>query len=101
MLNENKLREAFPNTTVYKDLSLIATFKAASIPAFLRDWILKRKAGADGRISDPEQLRKYMCAIIPRREAVGEIKEEARCYCQSRKLLGRIDIQFNVAKGEY
>lgn len=101
MLNENKLREAFPNTTVYKDLSLIATFKAASIPAFLRDWILKRKAGADGRIADPEQLRKYMCAIIPRRESVGEIKEEARCNGQSRKFLARIDIQFNVAKGEY
>ena len=56
MLNENKLREAFPNTTVYKDLSLIATFKAASIPAFLRDWILKRKAGADGRISTSETI---------------------------------------------
>ena len=74
MLDENKLREAFPNTTVYKDQNLVATFKAASVPAFLRDWILKRKAGADGRIADAEQLRKYMCTIIPRREAVGEIK---------------------------
>ena len=40
MVDEKKLREAFPNTTVYKDQSLVATFKAASIPAFLRDWIL-------------------------------------------------------------
>lgn len=101
MLDINKLREAFPQTTVYKDQNLVATFKAASIPAFLRDWILKRKAGVDGRIADAEQLRKYIGEIIPRREAVGEIKEEARSAGQSRKFLARIDIQFNIAKGEY
>ena len=101
MLDDNKLREAFPNTTVYKDQSLMATFKAASIPAFLRDWILKRKAGADGRIADVEQLRRYMCEIIPRKEAVAEIKEEARANGQSRKFLARIEIQFNIPKGEY
>ena len=101
MLDDNKLREAFPNTTVYKDQSLMATFKAASIPAFLRDWILKRKAGADGRIVDVEQLRRYMCEIIPRKETVAEIKEEARANGQSRKFLARIEIQFNIQKGEY
>ena len=101
MVDEKKLREAFPNTTVYKDQSLVATFKSASIPAFLRDWILKRRAGADGRIADPAALREYMSKIIPRREAVGEIKEEARCNGQSRKFLARIEIQLNVVKGEY
>lgn len=101
MTDESKLREAFPNTTVYKDPSLVATFQAASIPAFLRDWILKRKAGADGRVADAESLRRYMCEIIPRREAVGEIKEEARGNGQSRKFLARVEIQFNVPKGEY
>ena len=77
MLNEEKLREVFPNTTVYKDQKLIATFKAASIPAFLRDWILKRKSGADGKIADVDQLRRYMADIVPRREDVLAIKDEA------------------------
>ena len=97
MLDENKLKEAFPNTTVFKDQNLIATFKAASIPAFLRDWILMKKAGVDGRIHDKDELRQYMNAIIPRREDVLEIKDSARATGASKKFLARIDIRFNVA----
>lgn len=97
MLDVNKLKEAFPNTTVFKDQNLIATFKAASIPAFLRDWILKKKAGVDGLIHDKEELRRYMNAIIPRREDVLEIKDSARATGASKKFLARIDIRFNVA----
>lgn len=97
MLDENKLKEAFPKTTVFKDQNLIATFKAASIPAFLRDWILKKKAGVDGRIHDKDELRQYMNAIIPRREDVLEIKDSARATGASKKFLARIDIRFNVA----
>lgn len=97
MLDENKLKKAFPNTTVFKDQNLIATFKAASIPAFLRDWILKKKAGVDGRIHDKDELRSYMNAIIPRREDALEIKDSARATGTSKKFLTRIDIRFNVA----
>ena len=97
MLDENKLKEAFPKTTVFKDQNLIATFKAASIPAFLRDWILKKKAGVDGRIHDKDELRQYMNAIIPRREDVLEIKDSARATGASKKFLARIDMRFNVA----
>lgn len=101
MVDENKLREAFPNTTVFKDQNLISTFKSASIPAFLRDWILKRKAGVDGKIADADQLRKYMAAIIPRRDDALAIKDEAHEGGESRKFLARIEVQFNVAKEEY
>ena len=95
MLDENKLKEAFPNTTVFKDQNLIATFKAASIPAFLRDWILKKKAGVDGRIHDKDELRQYMNAIIPRREDVLEIKDSARATGASKKFLARMQIRFS------
>lgn len=97
MLSESKLKEAFPNTTVFKDQNLIATFKAASIPAFLRDWILKKKAGVDGHIHDKDELRRYMNSIIPRREDVLEIKDSARATGASKKFLARIDLRFNVA----
>ena len=68
MVDTQKLREAFPDTTVFKDPNIAAIFKAASIPSFLRDWILKRKAESDGKIHDAEALRKYIYEIIPRRE---------------------------------
>ncbi len=96
MVIENKIREAFPNTTVYKDQSLISVFRSSSIPAFLRDWILKKKADVNGRIDDVDALRKYMSEIIPGREDVLGIKDAARFSGASRKFLARINIQFNV-----
>lgn len=100
MLAADKLRDVFPNTTVFKDQNLIATFKSASIPAFLRDWILKRKAGVDGKIADKDELRRYMHEIIPRREDLLALKESARANGASKKFLARIDIRFNTATNE-
>ena len=100
MLDENKLRQAFPDTTVFKDPEIIAIFKAASIPAFLRDWILKRKSGQDGIVHDIEALRQYIYDIIPRRESLLEIKDAARMGC-SNKFLAKIEIEFNVRNDKY
>lgn len=97
MLDEKKLREIFPNTTVFKDQNLIATFKSASIPAFLRDWIVKKKAGVDGQIHDMDDLRRYMNVIIPCRDDLLAIQESARNNGASKKFLAKIDIRFNVA----
>lgn len=100
-MNTDKLREFFPNTTVYKDQNIVAMFKAASIPAFLRDWIVKRKAEADGRIHDAEALRRYLYEIIPRRENLLELKETARSAGQTRKFLARIEVEFSTRTNEY
>lgn len=96
----DKLREVFPSTTVFKDQNLIATFKSASIPAFLRDWILKKKAGVDGKIADKEDLRRYVNEIIPKREDLLALKESARANGASKKFLARIDIRFNTGSNE-
>jgi len=100
MLSIDKLREFFPDTTVFKDRSLIATFRSASIPAFLRDWILKKKAGVDGKIADKEELRHYMNDIIPKREGLETLKQDARANGASKKFLARIDIRFNIGNNE-
>ncbi len=101
MVDTEKLREAFPDTTVFKDPNIVAIFKAASIPSFLRDWILKRKAESDGRIHDAEALRKYIYEIIPRRENLLELKDAARSEGCTKKFLAKIEIQFSVRSDEY
>ena len=101
MVDTMKLRAAFPDTTVFKDTNIVAIFKAASIPSFLRDWILKRKAESDGRIHDAEDLRKYIYEIIPRRENLLELKDAARSEGRTKKFLAKIEIQFNVRSDEY
>lgn len=97
-MNIEKLREVFPETTVYKDTALMATFKAAGIPAFLRDWILKRKADASGKITDKAVLSQYMSQIIPQRADASTIKDEARDQGQSHKFLAKISVLFNASK---
>ena len=101
MVDAGKLRAAFPDTTVFKDPNIVAIFKAASIPSFLRDWILKRKAESDGRIHDAEALRKYIYDIIPRRENLLELKEAARSEGRTKKFLAKIEIQFSVKSNEF
>ncbi len=97
-MDDMKLREVFPQTTVYKDQKLIDTFKAANIPSFLRDWILKRKANAQGRIDDPDALRKYVDQIIPRREQRLEILGEARDRGETRKFLANVRVDWSIVK---
>ena len=47
MYDIEKLRKNFPQTSIYKDKSINAIFKAAKIESFLRDWINRKKAGPD------------------------------------------------------
>ncbi|MDR2171195.1 MAG: BREX system Lon protease-like protein BrxL [Planctomycetaceae bacterium] len=101
MYNIEKLREVFPDTTVYKDQEVMATFHAAAVPSFLRDWILKRKAGADGRINDKEELSRYIADIIPRRDQKTAILDSARHTGESKKFLAKVDIQLNIKKNHY
>lgn len=100
-MNTNKLREAFPTTTVYKSQSLIDMFKFANIPAFMRDWILKRKAGADGHIHDANELRSYIDKIIPRKDQKLMIYGEAQTSGSTRKFLANVRIRFDIANNKY
>lgn len=101
MYEITKLRQYFPTTTVYKDPSVMAMFLNAKIPAFLRDWILKRKAGSDGRIIDIDSLSSYIAMIIPRREEKGRLEDEARSNGETRQFLARIDVMFNSKSNYY
>ena len=101
MYDTNKLREYFPSTTVYKDPSVTALFKAAKIEAFLRDWIIKRKAGADGRIEDIDMLSQYVAKIIPPRKDKERLEDEARTQGETRPFLTKVNISFNSGADYY
>ena len=100
-MNTDKLREAFPQTTVFKDQGLISTFKSANIPAFLRDWILKRKADANGRVGNPDELRQYISKIIPQKSQKLEIVDEAQQGGATRKFLANIRVQLNISSNKH
>ena len=95
MYNVNKLREHFPSTTVFKDSSVISIFKSAKIESFLRDWILKRKAGGDGRVQNIDELSSYVASIIPHRSEKNRLEDEASTNGETRPFLAKINIQFH------
>jgi len=95
MYDADKLRKHFPTTTVYKDPSVMSMFKAAKIEAFLRDWILKRKAGADGRVENIDALSEYVASIIPPRSEKERLEDEARSNGETRPFLAKVNVSFN------
>jgi len=101
MYDVNKLREYFPATTVYKDPSVMSMFKAAKIEAFLRDWILKRKAGSDGRVENINALSEYVASIIPPRSDKERLEDEARSNGETRPFLAKVNISFNSSANYY
>ena len=51
---EYKLRECFDEMVVYKDLKKSNFFSSLSLPAFLRDWLLKKFSDDDGNFDAEE-----------------------------------------------
>lgn len=100
MYSPQKLKEIFPETTVYKDQTIMAIFKAEKLEAFLRDWILKRKENEDGQIPSIDELSKYIQKIIPHRNEKQQLEDEARTEGITRPFLAKINIAFN-AKADY
>ena len=101
MYNIVKLREVFPETTVCKDNEIVNLFKTVKIESFLRDWILKRKAGPDGKIHDIEELSRYIASVIPHRNDKERLEEEARSEGTTKPFLSKINIAFNSNTGEH
>jgi ATP-dependent Lon protease len=101
MYDSEKLKEIFPTTTVYKDPAVMAIFKAEKLEAFLRDWILKRKADENGRIADFEELSDYVQRIIPHRKEKESLEDEARSEGITRPFLAKINISFNPKSNYY
>jgi ATP-dependent Lon protease len=76
-------------------------FKAAKIEAFLRDWILKRKAGQDGRMENVNALSEYVASIIPPRSEKERLEDEARSNGETRAFLAKVNISFNSSANYY
>jgi len=101
MYDIDKLRKCFPATTVYKDPTVMAMFRGAKIEAFLRDWIIKRKCGSDGKVHDVAQLSEYVATIIPHRNEKERLEDEARSSGQTRPFLAKVNIAFNSNANYY
>ena len=61
-----RLRDAFDEMVLYKDLSkgnIITSFK---LPSFMRDWVMKRFQDDDGQM-DAEEASEFVQNFIPKK----------------------------------
>ena len=69
----DKLKDNFDEMVVYKDLKKTNFFTALSLPAFMRDWLLKKFENEDGEF-DKEELGIFVKKFIPRKDDWNAIK---------------------------
>ena len=91
----DRLKDAFDDMLVFKDLkknNFIASFK---LPSFMRDWVLKRFQDEEGHI-DVEKTTKFIKTFIPKKEDWKSIKNRIVNYQERVKFLAKIAIDIDI-----
>ena len=70
-----KLRDNFDEMVVYKDLKKTNFFSTLSLPAFMRDWLLKKFEDDEGEF-DKDDLARFVKKFIPRKDDWNAIKND-------------------------
>ena len=70
-----KLRDNFDEMVVYKDLKKTNFFSTLSLPAFMRDWLLKKFEDDEGEF-DKDELARFVKKFIPRKDDWNAIKND-------------------------
>ena len=94
-----KLRNAFDEMIVYKDLKKSSFLSALGLPSFLRDWLLKRFANEAG-VFDAEELTAFVHRFLPSKEEWTGIKSRIVIEREQVKLLAKISVDVDIKTGE-
>lgn len=94
-----KLRDYFDEMVVYKDLKKTNFFSALSLPAFMRDWLLKKFENEDGEF-DKDELSRFVKKYIPRKDDWNAIKNQIVVEGRTVKFLAKISVNIDIKSGE-
>ena len=94
-----KLRDNFDEMVVYKDLKKTNFFSALSLPAFMRDWLLKKFEDDEGEF-DKNDLARFVKRFIPRKDGWNEIKNNIVIEGKTAKFLAKVSVNIDIKTGE-
>lgn len=94
-----KLRDCFDEMVVYKDLKKTNFFSALSLPAFMRDWLLRKFEDEDGQF-DKDELVRFVKKFIPRKEDWNAIKNRVIVEGEKVKFLAKVSVNIDIRTGE-
>ena len=100
MDHSEKLRNCFDEMVVYKDLKKTNFFSALSLPAFMRDWLLKKFEDDNGEF-DKDELTRFVKKFIPRKDDWNAIKNRIIIEGERVKFLAKISVNIDIGTGEY
>lgn len=84
---------------VYKDLKKTSFFSSLSLPAFMRDWLLKKFEDEDGNFDKDEQSR-FVKKFIPRKDDWNAIKNRVIIEKEKVKFLAKISNNIDIKTGD-
>lgn len=95
----DKLRDCFDEMVVYKDLKKTNFFSALSLPAFMRDWLLRKFEDEEGNF-DKDELARFVKKFIPRKDDWNAIKNRIIVEGEKVKFLAKISVNIDIRTGE-
>ena len=99
MSYSEKLRDCFDEMVVYKDLKKTNFFSALSLPAFMRDWLLRKFEDEEGNF-DKDELARFVKKFIPRKEDWNAIKNRIIVEGEKVKFLAKVAVNIDIRTGE-
>lgn len=90
-----RLRDAFDEMILYKDLkhsNFISSFK---LPSFMRDWVLKRFQNEDGD-NDVDGAAEFIREFIPKKDDWKSILDRVVNHQQTVKFLAKISVNIDI-----
>ena len=94
-----KLRDNFDAMVVYKDLKKTNFFSTLSLPAFMRDWLLRKFEDDNGEF-DKDDLVRFVKKFIPRKDDWTSIKNDIVIEGKTVKFLTKISVNIDIKTGE-
>lgn len=99
MSYSDKLRDCFDEMVVYKDLKKTNFFSALSLPAFMRDWLLRKFEDEEGNF-DKDELAHFVKKFIPQKEDWNAIKNHIIVEGEKVKFLAKVSVNIDIRTGE-
>ncbi|NPV88928.1 BREX system Lon protease-like protein BrxL [Coprothermobacteraceae bacterium] len=94
---DRKIREIFPNESLYKSPNIQGLFAEYNLPSFIRDWLTKRFTADNGEI-DTYGLKRFLEEHIPDKSL--KLKGKIMSERKQMSLLTRIIVEPDVLKNQ-
>ncbi|WP_018963722.1 BREX system Lon protease-like protein BrxL [Coprothermobacter platensis] len=95
---DEKIKDVFPDESVYKMPQNYGVFSGRNIPSFIKDWLIKKFTDEDG-VLDKQDLLTYLDNFLPDKSRAQTIKKRLIQTREPYTLLARVQTQADVAKG--